>query len=243
MALVVFAFAARLLSGAVGQQISEPSLLENIVEICVRNQAAFDAIFQLVNHNNTNATTMSPDMYPAPRTECLQGTALSPGASDGDVLGCRVNARFGKTNDCQGPLIVYNSSSTLRANYDCKGTSADFRCSFGGTEKIVGRCTDKDKDTWAKVFGKWPHDFKDCGLKCVGAAPCVNKCMIGKEGWTSSCASCMGDLVDCSKATGCDQDQACIQRNCMQAYFDCSGLFSALSIAEENVGNGTTIIV
>merc|ERR1712076_288766 len=44
---------------------------------------------------------------------------------------------------------------------------------------------------------QWQSDMTSCGTKCLGKGSCVTSCMSGK-GWSSGCATCFGNLADCT---------------------------------------------
>jgi len=62
-------------------------------------------------------------------------------------------------------------------------------------------CNDADTTQWNADSGhvQWQEDMSSCGLHCLGEGTCVTSCL-AEKGWTSSCATCFGDLTDCTRA-------------------------------------------
>merc|ERR1739849_27777 len=58
---------------------------------------------------------------------------------------------------------------------------------------------DADTTKWNGDSGhaQWQSDMTSCGTKCLGKGSCVTSCMSGK-GWSSGCATCFGNLADCT---------------------------------------------
>ena len=95
-------------------------------------------------------------------------------------------------------------------------------------------CTNTaDAGIWAaKGKAAFDADMNTCGKKCMGAAPCVTKCIVATEGYTADCAACFGDLGGCtakhcwSQCLGGESAKctACTQTNCVPGFSSCSGI-------------------
>jgi hypothetical protein len=209
----------------------------DVDEICVKNSAGFDILLSLKNLNNTEAQSVNtPDMYPAPRTSCVTTSNLDKYVRNGELLACHVQAVAGKSKDCEGPALSYKFGAHRRANFKCTGTTMIYDCVFEGTEEIVSQCTQDDISIFAQhLDSDYEDDMKSCGLKCLGTAGCVGKCMVEKEGYSEGCASCMGTIQACTvffcpvcaSAPDGDKCQACTLLNCGTAFTDCMGLNGA----------------
>merc|ERR1712190_87421 len=63
----------------------------------------------------------------------------------------------------------------------------------------ASQCNDADTTKWNGDSGhsQWQSDMTSCGTKCWGKGACVTSCM-GTKGWSSGCATCFGNLADCT---------------------------------------------
>jgi len=106
-------------------------------------------------------------------------------------------------------------------------------------------CTDDaDQKVWTgKGKANFDADLSACGKQCFGAEACVTKCMAGKEGYSSSCADCFGQLTACTaknclaqctagKSPGCTE---CTQKNCVPSFTSCSGITEIPTAVEESL--------
>jgi len=61
------------------------------------------------------------------------------------------------------------------------------------------QCNANDTAKWNGDSGhsQWRRDMTSCGTKCLGQKSCVPSCMRTK-GWSSSCATCFGNLAGCT---------------------------------------------
>lgn len=110
-----------------------PAPPPTVREICVDNRGGYALWWKLTDGEKVSDSTGS---YPNPQTRCLSGSVL--GATDGDELGCIGHAIAGKTVDCVG-MHKYSSTSGLRANYRCGGSTLSISCLFTGLSSITGQ--------------------------------------------------------------------------------------------------------
>merc|ERR1740117_1018399 len=212
----------------------------DVEEICVLNKAAFDIRLTLKSLNQSSANPIdSPSMYPQPRKACVSPQNLDAYVRDGETIYCNVapvGAVGGKTQDCNEPRHTYKFGSRQRANFKCTGPITNYDCFFVGTESIDSQCSENDVDIFAaNLDTNYRADMKSCGLKCLAGAHCVAKCMTEKEGYTSACASCMGDVQACtvffcpvcSASPDGEKCDECVYRNCQLAFTDCTGIGAA----------------
>jgi hypothetical protein len=109
--------------------------------------------------------------------------------------------------------------------------------------QVSGACTnDADQKIWTgKGKSNFEADLSACGKKCLGAESCVASCMSGKEGYSSTCAACFGQLTQCTeknclaqctggKSPAC---AACVQKSCTPAFTTCSGITDVPNAIEE----------
>lgn len=131
-------------------------------------------------------------------------------AGDGWSTGCA--SCFGKFTTCKNPCTAKcKGSSDPQCEDKCAEAAGCFKSNFGpgscsglpwpGPLAVeTAKCTDADTALWKadSDHSKWQANMTSCGKKCLGGGSCVASCMAG-DGWSSGCASCFGDLTECTK--------------------------------------------
>merc|ERR1712159_376055 len=98
----------------------------------------------------------------------------------------------------------------------------------------AGACTNSaDQQVWtSKGQANFEADMNACGHSSLGDQDKATICMVGKEGYSQTCAACFGATIACTakdcllKCMGGETDDCkqCVQENCSPAFNTCSGL-------------------
>merc|ERR550514_1468736 len=130
-----------------------------------------------------------------------EGYSSSCAGCFGDLAGCTASncmakCAGGRTPDCVSCLKGAGCDSTF---VSCSGFTPPSL-----SLEATASCSDADADVYNNKggFDNFESDMTSCGLKCLGASSCVSSCMADKEGYSSSCAGCFGDLAGCT-ASNC----------------------------------------
>jgi len=93
-------------------------------------------------------------------------------------------------------------------------------------------CNNSDRAVWSsKGQQAFISDIDACGWKCWGKATCVKSCIMQKEPYSDTCATCFGSFGQCA-GIHCPFDCAdaysgkcrtCVKAHCAQAFTTCSG--------------------
>merc|ERR1719469_1063068 len=100
----------------------------------------------------------------------------------------------------------------------------------------------------------WDTNFAshcyECGFRNMANAYRSGRCMADKQGVSLQCGSCIGQLIHCG--TNCIHEccfghcfsrpscTACQEKNCNQAFFECSGVYPPSPSGAASVDDATT---
>merc|ERR1719422_2413888 len=133
---------------------------------------------------------------------CMEGKSWSSGCAGcwGDLqqctaTNCLTKCIGGRTPGCVSCLKAAGCDTKAFGSGSCTG----FDAPSVAVTVSASQCNDADTTKWNGDSGhsQWQSDMSSCGTKCLGRGSCVSTCM-GTKGWSSNCATCFGNLADCT---------------------------------------------
>merc|ERR1712028_254506 len=131
-------------------------------------------------------------------SSCMQKNGWSSGCAGcyGDLAGCTathclMKCLGGRTPGCVTCLKGAGCDTAAFGAGSCTG----FVAPSVAVKAVAAQCSGADTTKWNAdaSHATWQGQMTSCGTKCLGKASCVSSCM-QKNGWSSGCAGCYGDL-------------------------------------------------